>query len=154
MDTPKGAYTKPKIRQPSGNPTSLETVRFVILGGPDAGIHTLTESVFFSIMFMGVLTNYRCRHSDLPPAGHAGPCPPLSIMCRSSADAQKVWELQPTMKVVETRGRKEIAAAFMMYIVVRDLFASDRTAQFHTAFLGIFNRPVVYFSWSGNPFFT
>ena len=54
------------------------------------------------------------------------------------------------MKVVETRGRKEIAAVFMMCIVVRDLFAGDGTAQFHTAFLGLFNRPVVYFSWSGN----
>lgn len=54
------------------------------------------------------------------------------------------------IKVVEKRPRREVAAAVLMSVVVRRLFVDDQTPQFHVAFLGFFNRPVVYFSWSGN----
>ena len=58
-----------------------------------------------------------------------------------------MWQLQPMMQAIQTRERTEIAAAFMMNIVVRGMFKGDKTAHFHTAFLGFFKRPVVYFSW-------
>ena len=38
---------KQAFPEPMGQPTSLEEARFVTLGGQDAGIHTLTELVFF-----------------------------------------------------------------------------------------------------------
>lgn len=144
---PQVARTKLKLRQPSTDPTSLAEAQFVILGGPDAGIRTLTEYVFFSIMRLRALTTKAYRHSDVPPAASAGPCPPLSVLCRSYADAEKVWQLQPMIKVIERRSRTDVAAALMMNIVVRGLFADDQTVRFHAAFLGFFNRPVVYFSW-------
>lgn len=37
------AYKKPVFSQPTSDPTPLKQVRFVTLGGPDAGIFTLSE---------------------------------------------------------------------------------------------------------------
>ena len=51
------------------------------------------------------------------------------------------------IKALERRGRRQVASAIMMNVVVRGMFRSDATAQFHVAFLGFFNRPVVFFSW-------
>ena len=130
--------------QPTSKPTSVLEARFVILGGPDAGIHAMTELVFFSMLAKCSLS---VRHSDVHPAASKGACPPFSVLCRSSAEAEKVWQLQPMVQTIESRGKRDIAAAFMMNVVVRSLFLEDKTARFHAAFLGFFNRPVVYFSW-------
>ena len=43
MDNQPTVPKKLTLRQPSTEPISLELARFVVLGGPDAGIHTLTE---------------------------------------------------------------------------------------------------------------
>ena len=51
------------------------------------------------------------------------------------------------IEAVETKGRRAVAAALLMNVLVRKLFINDSTAHFHAAFLGFFNRPVVYFSW-------
>ena len=51
------------------------------------------------------------------------------------------------VKLVETRARKVAAAAFIMNVVVCNMFTHDDTAKFYVAFLNLWNRPVIYFSW-------
>ena len=47
MSKQRVGRNKQTLPEPMGQPTSLEEARFVILGGQDAGIHALTELVFF-----------------------------------------------------------------------------------------------------------
>ena len=86
-------------------------------------------------------------HDEVPPSASRGACPCLSVLCRSAAEAEQVWQLQSTIETVEMRGRRAVAAALLMNVVVRKLFVNDSAASFHAAFLGFFNRPVVYLSW-------
>ena len=47
MDQQPVVHKKLELRQPSADPTSLHEGRFVVIGGPDAGISVLTQSDFF-----------------------------------------------------------------------------------------------------------
>lgn len=81
------------------------------------------------------------------PGAQPQGCFPLTILCRSAIEAKEVWKLQTMVKLVETRARKVAAAAFIMNVVVCNMFTHDDTAKFYVAFLNLWNRPVIYFSW-------
>ena len=88
------------------------------------------------------------RTRQLPHADVGGSCFPLSVHCRSQNEAERVWNiLEPITDVVENKAKEEVAAAFLLNVVVRKLFESDPQVTAHAAFLGFHRRPVVYLSW-------
>ena len=88
------------------------------------------------------------RTRQLPHASIGGTCFPLSIHCRSQQEAERVWHiLQPIADVMENEGKADVAAAFMVNVVVRKLFQNEQGMEFFAAFLGFHGRPVVYLSW-------
>ncbi|KAK7677665.1 hypothetical protein QCA50_019356 [Cerrena zonata] len=109
---------------------------FVVLGGPDAGIHTLNE-----------------WPSYIPSAKYGGPCFPIYIYCRSEEDAERAWQLQAIAEVMEKRSEQQVAFAFMTSVVACNLFEDDANTSFYGGFFGISRKRVVFFSWDeANPY--
>ena len=75
------------------------------------------------------------------------PCFPLCFYCRSVAEAELVWQLQPTALAVENRGREVVAAAFLTNVVACSLFEEDETAEFFAVYFTFSHQPTVFFSW-------
>ncbi|KAK7682014.1 hypothetical protein QCA50_014978 [Cerrena zonata] len=121
----------PAYPKPTTEPTPFEDVRLVVLGGSEAGIHLVANEQGMS-----------------PLMNPAGPCFPISIYCRSLAEAEKVWQLQGLVEIVEKEAEKKVAAAFITNVVVCHLFTKDQTAVFHAALLGFYRRPMIFFSWA------
>ncbi|KAK7684485.1 hypothetical protein QCA50_005665 [Cerrena zonata] len=122
----------PTYRQPTTEPTPVENARLVVIGGSRAGIHRVVEG------YEGIA----------PLTEYAGPCFPLSVYCRSLAEAETVWQLQSIAQIMERESEQKVAAAFITSVVVCHLFNKDETAVFHAAFLGFYRRPMVFFSWA------
>ena len=88
------------------------------------------------------------RTRQLPHADVGGSCFPLSVHCRSQNEAERVWNiLEPIADVVANLAKEDVAAAFLMNVVVRKLFENDPQVTVYAAFLGFNRRPVVYLSW-------
>ena len=93
--------------------------------------------------------SYHRRWPSIPraTASKGSGCFPISVHCRSLAEAEKVWKLQDIVEVVEAYPKHKVAAAFLMSVVARNMFKEDKTATFYAAFWDVFERPILYFSW-------
>lgn len=59
-----------------------------------------------------------------------------------------MWQLQAIAAVVVGKLKQEVASAFMTSVVVCNLYKGDKVADFYAGFIGFFNLPILYFSWS------